>query len=39
MKLKVRIERGFAASWLFHSRRQALILLTHHMCLLVPPNV
>jgi hypothetical protein len=39
MKLKVRIERGLVASWQLYTRRQALILLKHHMCMLVPPNV
>ena len=31
--------RGFAALWLFHSRRQALILLAHHFAGFVRPNV
>ena len=31
--------RGFAALWLFHLRRQALTLLTHHCVGFVRPNV
>ena len=31
--------RGSAASWLFSSRRKALILLAHHMACFAMPNV